>query len=70
MKGGSSDKVEPPPDLGNVDSDELASNERTRILPWHCGETLNGAVWICDPFAQYTKDATDTDNKKTGTGIA
>lgn len=64
MKGGSANKPDEPEDIGNLRADELANNERSQALPWLCGEGKFSAIWISEPFDQFTKQAKTKAAKK------
>ena len=55
MKGGNI--PDSTPDTGNVDADEVSTNEDGTTVPIFAGEGLFAVRWICEPFGQFTREA-------------
>lgn len=56
MKGGSN-VPDPAADTGNLSEDEVSTNAEAVVLPIFAGEAKFAAVWICEPFGQFTRQA-------------
>src|ERR1041385_353848 len=54
---------EPDPNLGNVDSGDLASNEQAVVVPWGCGEFKVALKWLSPVYNQFTREASADQHK-------
>lgn len=43
--------------LGNVEEEDLATNQEGTAVPLHAGEARFALVWLSDPFGQFTREA-------------
>lgn len=57
MSKGISDLPDSEADLGNLSEDELSSNQQAVVVPVFAGEAKFALKWLCDPVAQFTRDA-------------
>jgi hypothetical protein len=48
---------DPDPNLGNVDSGQLSSNQQAVAVPWGCGEFKVALKWISPVYNQFTREA-------------
>lgn len=44
-------------DAGNVEADELATNQQAMPVPLFAGEAKFALQWICEPYNQFTREA-------------
>lgn len=56
MKGGGN-LPDPNQSVGNLESDEVSTNQQAVPLPLHAGEAKFALRWLCEPFNQFTKEA-------------
>lgn len=56
MKGGSNQPAGDP-NAGNLDEEELASNQEATPVPWACGEFKVPAKWITGIIDQEAREA-------------
>lgn len=54
MKGGAQDTKG---DVGNLESREVATNQQGQRLPVFQGEAKLAAIWISEPWGQFTRPA-------------
>lgn len=49
----------PDPDstAGNVEPDEVSTNQQAVPLPMFAGEAKFALVWLCEPYNQFTREA-------------
>lgn len=45
------------PDVANLDSGELSSNEEAVAIPWFCGERKFALKWLSPIYHQFTREA-------------
>lgn len=55
MKGGS--VPEPEATTGNLDADELSTNQEAVAVPVFCGEAKFPLRWLDQPSGQFTREA-------------
>ena len=44
-------------ETGNVDPDEISSNQQVIPVPMFAGEMKLALQWLCDPYNQFTREA-------------
>lgn len=57
MSKGSNEIPEATADVGNLESDEVSSNQQAVVVPLFAGEAKFALKWLCDPFNQFTREA-------------
>lgn len=57
MKGGANIKPDPALDEGNLNGDDVSTNQEATILPWVAGEQIVAVHWISPVYNQFTKEA-------------
>ena len=57
MKGGSGIKPDPALDEGNVNGEDVSTNQEATVLPWCAGEQKIAVHWISPVYNQFTKEA-------------
>ncbi len=55
MKG--ADRTADSQDLGNIEEGELSSNQQAIPVPLFAGETSFALQWLCEPYNQFTREA-------------
>lgn len=65
MKGGSNIKPDAALQQGNLDGEDMSTNQESTVLPWCCGEVKVAVHWISPIYDQFTKEApTERPGKK------
>ena len=57
MGKGTRNVPEPDPDMGNLNEDELSTNQEATVLPWGCGEFKVAVHWLSPVYNQFTREA-------------
>lgn len=57
MKGAPKNLPDPQLDPGNVQDEELATNQEAIVIPWVCGERKIALRWISPAYNQFTIEA-------------
>ena len=57
MSKGINDLSDPDLELGNLEPEEMSTNQQTIVLPVFAGEAKFALKWLSDPFNQFVRDA-------------
>jgi hypothetical protein len=57
MKNAQPKQKQPTPDIGNLDTSELVSNQEVKVVPWFAGQRRFAVTWISPIYNIVVKDA-------------